>query len=121
VLAALVVGRLRGYIADTAGVVIHLGRTQRLFRGGARAALILQDLRCLWPGCTMHTGRCVSDHTIPWDDLGVTDPGNGGRGCDPHNLWKTRGYRTVRRNDGTWDTYRPDGTRVGEHARPAAA
>ena len=40
--------------------------------------------------------------------------------CGHHNRWKTHGYRTVRRNDGTWDIYRPDGTRIGHHIRPAA-
>jgi hypothetical protein len=40
--------------------------------------------------------------------------------CGHHNRWKTHGYRTVRRHDGTWDIHRPDGTRIGHHIRPAA-
>jgi hypothetical protein len=41
--------------------------------------------------------------------------------CGPHNRWKERGYRTVRRNDGRWDVYRPDGTLIGAQARAPAA
>jgi hypothetical protein len=64
--------------------------------------------------------RCQIDHTIPWANAGPTNPSNAGGGCSTHNLTKNRGYRTVRRPDSTWDIYRPDGTRIGEHIHPAA-
>jgi hypothetical protein len=118
--AALLVGRLRAVLTDHRGVVTHLGRRSRLFRGGARDAAILGDRRCFWAGCDVPTQHCQTDHSIPYSTAGPTDPANAGRGCGHHNRWKHRGYRTVRRNDGTWDIYRPDGTRIGEHIRPAA-
>jgi hypothetical protein len=120
-LSALLTGRIRSYITDPRGVTIHLGRTRRLFTGNAKDAAILQDLRCLWPGCDISTGHCHTDHTIAWEHNGPTDPANAGRACPHHNHWKTRGYTTVRRNDGHWDTYRPDGTLIGQHTRTAAA
>lgn len=120
VAAALLVGRFRGFLTDHRGVVTDLGRRSRLFRGGARDAALLGDRRCLWVGCDLPTQHCQTDHSIPYSTAGPTDPTNAGRGCGHHNRWKTRGYRTVRRNDGTWDIYRPDGTRIGEHIRPAA-
>ena len=113
-------GRLRGYITDSRGVVVHLGRKRRLFTGGARDAVLLQDLRCTQPGCDLTGGRCQTDHASPWDAGGVTDPENGDMACGHHNRWRARGYRPVRRADGSWDIYRPDGSRIGEYARPAA-
>ena len=121
-LAALLVGRMRGYIADRRGVVIHLGRTHRLFRGAAREAALLHGRRCLWPGCDCRGGRTQVDHSVPWREGGASNPANAGTLCGVHNRWKERGYRTVRRNGGRWDVYRPDGSLVGEHARmPAEA
>jgi hypothetical protein len=118
--AAMLVGRLRGVITDRGGVVIHLGRRSRLFRGNAKDAALLGDRHCAWVGCGLPTQWCETDHTIPYATAGPTDPGNAGRMCGHHNRWKTHGYRTVRRHDGTWDLYRPDGTRIGHHIRPAA-
>jgi hypothetical protein len=121
VLAAMLIGRLRGYITDPRGVVVHLGRKRRLFTGGARDAVKLQDPRCTQPGCDLTGGHLQVDHAVPWDAGGTTDPENGDMDCGHHNRFKTRGYRTVRRDDGSWDIYRPDGSRIGEYARPAAA
>jgi hypothetical protein len=121
VMAAMLIGRLRGYIADRRGVVVHLGRRHRLFARGARDAVKLQDLRCTQPGCGLVGHRLQVDHAVPWDTGGSTDPENGDMRCGHHNRFATRGYRTVRREDGSWDIYRPDGSRIGEYARPAAA
>jgi hypothetical protein len=112
VLLAMMWGRIRKVMLDPAGVVIDLGRKQRLFTGGARDAVLLQALRCLWPGCSMPAGRCQADHLIAWSDLGTTEPGNGGPLCGWHNRHKSRGYRVWRDAEGYWHTYRPDGTEI---------
>ncbi|MFM8268029.1 MAG: hypothetical protein ACKOA2_08415 [Ilumatobacteraceae bacterium] len=110
---AMLVGRVRRVVVDTAGVVIDLGRSSRLFRNGARDAVMLGDLRCLWPGCDMRTGRCHSDHSVEWADGGTTSSGNGGRACSHHNLFKSANSYVTRRDDeGRWHVYRPDGTEV---------
>ena len=108
VIAALV-GRVRRVVYDSSGVVIDLGRTQRLFRGSTREAVWLQGRHCLWPGCGVTAHQ--QDHTHEWAAHdGSTNPGNAGPACQRHNLWKQRGYRTWRDPHGTWHVTRPDGT-----------
>ena len=108
VVAALL-GRVRRVVYDSAGVVIDLGRTQRLFRGSTREAVWLQGRQCLWPGCGA-TAR-QQDHTDEWAaHLGETNTHNAGPICQRHNHWKQRGYRTWRDPHGVWHTTRPDGT-----------
>jgi hypothetical protein len=122
VLSAMLVGRLRRVVVDSAGVVIDLGRKSRLFTGGAKDAVILGDRQCMWPGCEVRTGRCQTDHSIEWaTGDGTTSPGNGGRACGHHNRHKSRGYRVYRDEFGVWHHFRPDGSEIGNHSRPSAA
>jgi hypothetical protein len=108
VIAALL-GRVRRVVYDSAGVVIDLGRTQRLFRGSTRQAVWLQGRHCLWPGCGITAHH--QDHTHEWAaHHGTTTPANAGPTCQRHNHWKQHGYRTWRHTDGTWHVTRPDGT-----------
>ena len=105
ILAAAAVGHVRRVVIDEAGVIIDLGRRRRLFTGSAAKAAELQHAldradRCLWPGCGRL--RTEHDHVAEWDrDTGPTDVANEGPLCRPHNLIKTRGYRTWRDPDGT--------------------
>ena len=101
---------LRRVVHDGAGVVIDLGRRQRLFTGSARdAALLLAD-RCSWPGCDRNVRVCQVDHSVGWRAHGATVPRNGGPMCGPHNLLKHRGnFTTHRDHHGHWtirDTHR---------------
>lgn len=109
--AAAVVGFVRRVVMDSAGVVIDMGRRQRLFRGSARVAALLQGRRCSWPGCG-RTRRIQVDHVADWQHRGPTSPWNAGPECEPHNLFKTRGYRVHRDEHGHWHHYRPDGTEI---------
>jgi hypothetical protein len=113
VVAAALVGMMRRLVLDSAGVVLDMGRRQRLFTGALREAVLLSGRRCLWPGCNRAAHHCDADHTIPAAHGGPTAAWNGGPNCDHHNLWKNRGYRTWRDPQGIWHTYRPDGTEVG--------
>ena len=110
-LAAALVGHVRRVVMDAKGVVIDMGRTQRLFRGSARIAALFQGLRCTWPGCGRST-RVHIDHIDEWQNDGCTDQVNAGPECSPHNLIKTQGYRVMRDERGRWHTYRPDGTEI---------
>lgn len=112
--AAALLGRVRRVVFDAAGVVIDLGRTQRVFTGGARDAVELQDRRCLWPGCGLSVRRSQIDHATDWGDLGVTAPSNGGPLCGRHNRWKSRGYQVWRDAVGDWHLVRPDGSNLDE-------
>lgn len=121
-LAAVLVGQLRRVVVDSAGVVTDLGRRSRLFRGGARQAVLLGGGRCLWPGCEQPAGRCQTDHTDEWSrHSGPTRPQNGGLTCPHHNRHKSRGYTVRRDSAGQWHTYRPDGSELPSPAREDAA
>ncbi len=112
-IAALLVGRLRRVIYDSAGVVIDLGRESRLFRGGAKDAVILQDnYQCRWIGCTRSGRHCQLDHTHDWAHGGCTCPANGGLLCGFHNRLKQIGFRLWRDPSGAWHFYRPDGSEI---------
>jgi hypothetical protein len=114
VVAAVLIGQVRRVVFDSAGVVINLGRTRRVFTGGARDAVLLQHRRCLWPGCGLPARRSQIDHDNPWGSAarGPTDPANGTPLCGRHNRWKNRGYRTWRDDQGRWHLIRPDGTEM---------
>jgi hypothetical protein len=105
---------LRRVIHDGAGVVIDLGRRQRLFTGSARdAALLLAD-RCSWPGCDRHVRSCQVDHSVGWKAHGATVPRNAGPMCGPHNRLKHRGnYTTHRDPHGLWTINDADGNSIG--------
>jgi uncharacterized protein DUF222 len=114
VVAAVLIGQVRRVVFDSTGVVINLGRSRRVFTGGARDAVLLQHRRCLWPGCGLPARRSQIDHMNPWGPAtrGTTDPANGTPLCGRHNRWKNRGYRTWRDPDGQWHLVRPDGTEM---------
>ncbi len=111
--AALLVGRLRRVVLDSAGRIVDLGRRSRLFRGGAREAVLLLERRCLWPGCNAPPGRLQADHLRGWAfEGGRTDHDDGGPACGHHNLLKRQGYSVRRDEQGCWHVYRPDGTEI---------
>jgi hypothetical protein len=113
VIAAALAGHVRRVVFDSAGVVTDLGRKRRLFTGVAREAVLLQSGRCIWPGCSLPSGRCQADHVDEWvARVGPTRPDNGAPLCARHNRWKNRGFRTRRDDDGNWHTYRADGTEI---------
>jgi len=110
--AAALVGYVRRVVMNAAGVVIDLSRKQRLFTGGSRTAVFLQDgRRCIWPGCGRDY-RTEIDHSTDWQHEGVTAPGNGGPLCRWHNQFKNHGYHVIRDEIGHWHTYRPDWSEI---------
>ena len=113
---AAATGHVRRVVLDSAGVVVDMGRKQRLFTGPMREAVLLSSRRCSRGGCTVPANHCEADHMLPWSQGGPTSTRNGGPQCDHHNRWKTRGYRTWRGPDGHWHHYRPDGSEIGWRA-----
>ena len=121
VIGAMLAGRLRRVLMAPDGVVIDLGRSRRLFTGGARDAALLADPRCFWPGCELRTGHCETDHLLEWARGGPTSPRNAGRACRHHNVFRsTHGYTARREHDGRWVVRRPDGSSVGDAVSSAA-
>ena len=115
-LIAAATGQVRRVVLDSAGVVVDMGRKQRLFTGPLRDAVLLSAHRCTWPACAVPGSACQADHVLPWSQAGPTSTANGGLECGHHNRWKTRGYRTWRDPKGHWHHYRPDGTELGWRA-----
>ena len=108
----MLIGQVRRVVTDSAGVVIHLGRRQRLFTGNACDAVLLASTTCIWPGCERPSSRCQADHITDWQHHGRTDPDNGAPLCPHHNRAKNRGFTVRRDDDGTWHTHRADGTEI---------
>jgi hypothetical protein len=106
------VGHIRRVVYDAKGVVIDLGRRQRLFTGASRDAVMLLATSCAWAGCDAKAEWCQADHSIGWKAHGCTVPRNGGPLCKRHNLFKEQGYRVSRDDEGDWHTYHPDGTEI---------
>ena len=113
-LIAALVGQVRRVVVDSAGVIINVGRRQRLFTGALRDAILALQVACMWVGCRQRPREV--DHLIPWARGGLTDAANAGGACGHHNRWRTRGYSTTRDADGEFHHYRPDGTEIGWRA-----
>ncbi|MDO8363663.1 MAG: DUF222 domain-containing protein [Actinomycetota bacterium] len=115
-LVAAATGHVRRVVLDSAGVVVDLGRRQRLFTGPLRDAVLLQHRWCTWTGCSRPASQCEADHLLPWGTAGPSATTNGGPMCGYHNRWKATNYRTWRDPNGHWHHYRPDGTEIGWRA-----
>ncbi len=112
-LTAATIGNVRRVVLDSAGVIVDMGRKQRLFNGALRDAVRMQSKWCTWVGCDRPGKHCEADHLLPWANAGPTDSRNGGPMCGHHNRWKATGYTTWRDPNGHWHHYRPDGTEIG--------
>ena len=72
-------------ILDSAGQLIHLGRTRRAFTSAQIRALWLRDRHCTFPGCTAPATWCDAHHLRHWADGGPTDLTNGVLLCERHH------------------------------------
>ncbi len=52
--------------------VLDVGRDNRLVTPELRAALVLRDGGCVFPGCNARPSECEAHHIIPWWRGGVT-------------------------------------------------
>lgn len=112
VLRAALAGHVRRTVVDSDGVVIDLGRRQRLFTGSARRAAKLLIKHCEHAGCEVPAAWCEVDHIDEWDrDAGPTDQRNAAVLCRSHNNDKhQRKWRTRRAGNGCSYTIREDGS-----------
>ncbi len=113
VVAASVVGKVRRKVIGADGVVLDMGRKQRLFTGSLRDAVLASGMFCTHVGCRIPGHKCQADHLIPFSRGGPTNARNGGPNCNFHNPRKNDGTLTLRDRKGRWHTYRPDGTEIG--------
>jgi Domain of unknown function (DUF222)/HNH endonuclease len=77
---------------DGHSVPIDIGRSRRPFTGAARAAVVLRDGGCAFPGCDRPSRWCQIHHIEFWARGGRTDRDNGVALCGYH-------HRLIHRND----------------------
>jgi len=81
---------------DGQSVPIDIGRLRRPFAGAARAAVVLRDGGCAFPGCDRPSRWCQIHHIEFWARGGRTDRDNGVALCGYHhrlihqNEWAVR-------------------------------
>jgi Domain of unknown function (DUF222) len=89
-----------------------LGRTQRVVSPAQRRALDTRDRSCVFAGCEAPNWWCEAHHVLEWVFDGPTDLDNLGLLCERHHTKVHHGFRVERQPDGTWHTFRPDGTEI---------
>ena len=72
-------------VLGTAGEVLDVGRTVRLFTPGQVKALWVRDRHCTFPGCTAPPMWCDAHHLTHWIDGGPTSLGNAALLCARHH------------------------------------
>jgi len=110
IVRATLQGHVRRVVMNSAGVVIEMGRKQRLFTGAARDAAKLMATSCDHPGCAVGVTFAQVDHVTEWSDDGPTDPDNSSIACGRHNPTKHTHYRVKRTSRGYVIHHRRDGT-----------
>lgn len=68
-----------------ASEVLDVGRTHRFFTKSIRAALVLRDQGCVFPGCDAPPSACEAHHRRPWWAGGDTSTANGVLLCPYHH------------------------------------
>ena len=101
---------LLGALTNSAGEVLHLGRTRRLASKAQRRALTIRDQMCRYPGCSQ-TRHLDAHHVRPWAAGGPTDLDNLILLCRFHHTAVHEGGATITHSvrDG-WVFTLPDGT-----------
>jgi Domain of unknown function (DUF222)/HNH endonuclease len=72
-------------VMNSAGQVLDFGRTQRLWGGAARRAIILRDRGCVFPACDRPPEYTDIHHIKHWSRGGRTDLSNGALLCGFHH------------------------------------
>ncbi|GEN79515.1 HNH endonuclease signature motif containing protein [Actinotalea fermentans] len=77
------VGRI---VLSAEGMPLDLGRSERLYTGQQRRAVIVRDRQCAWNGCDVPAAYCEVHHIRWWDrHLGPTSVENGVLLCTHHH------------------------------------
>jgi hypothetical protein len=93
-------------------VPLDMGHTARVVTPAQRRALEFRDQGCVFAGCQAPNWWCDAHHVLEWALDGPTDLDNLGLLCERHHTKVHHGYRVERQRDGTWRTWRPDGTEI---------
>ncbi|PRZ44143.1 uncharacterized protein DUF222 [Antricoccus suffuscus] len=83
-------------VLDSRGVVLYLGRAQRLATASQYIALVARDGGCSFPGCDVPPEWCDIHHVTSWRDLGPTDIDDLTLACGYHHReFEDRGWESV--------------------------
>jgi Domain of unknown function (DUF222) len=106
-------GTISRVIMGPDGQVLDHGRSKRVVPPGLRRAVEVRDRHCVFAGCDAPAHWCDVHHVLEWllHD-GETSLENSALLCERHHTKVHHGFRVERQPDGTWRTYRPDGTEI---------
>jgi hypothetical protein len=106
-------------ITDGPGVILDLGRTQRLVDRHQWHALVLRDHHCRYPGCHRPVRWTQAHHIIPWEHDGPTDLTNLVLLCSRHHHHIHQpGWHDKLLPDSTYEITTPTGTHLTSHPPP---
>lgn len=114
---------LTALILNEDGVVVDLGRTQRLFSSAQRRLLALRDGGCRFPACDRPAAHTDAHHVVPWHAGGTTDVPNAVLLCRHHHRAVHEGDWQIDPADGQQGTNsaitfrHPNGSRYVSHPR----
>jgi len=115
--------RLTALILNSDGVVVDLGRTQRLFSASQRRLLALRDGGCRFPGCDRPAAHTDAHHVAPWCAGGTTDIPNAILLCRHHHRavhegdWHIDVADADKGTNGVITFCHPNGSRHTSHPR----
>jgi len=117
-LAAAAPSFLRVLTHPETGAVLSVGRERYVPPADLRAALLVRDGTCRFPGCARRAARCDVDHALAWQDGGRTSIDNLAHLCRKHHRLKhAAGWIVTRERGGTLRFTSPSGsTSVSEPA-----
>jgi hypothetical protein len=72
-------------VLSPTGVLLDLGRRQRLFNASQRRAIAIRDGHCVFGNCDAPPERCDTHHLDPWEHGGHTNLENGCLLCRRHH------------------------------------
>jgi hypothetical protein len=100
---------------------LDLGRTTRVIHPTQRAALIVRDGGCVFPGCNRPPSWCDAHHLLHWLHGGPTDLANLALVCRAHHRAVHEGGWRLRRDpDGRFTATPPHRRPRHRHHHPAA-
>ena len=105
-------GAIRRVLVDAAGEILDVGRARRLATPAQRAALIVRDGGCVFPGCDCPYGWCEAHHLVPFEDGGATTLDNLALLCRHHHHLVHEGKWLLERNGGLWTATSPTGRQI---------
>ena len=106
---------------DSAGQVVNVGRTQRLFTARQRIGLAARDGGCRFPECDRPPTWCEAHHIEHWQRGGRTDIADGVLLCRHHHLLvHDNGWR-ITRDGGEYSVVPPPDIDPARRPRPAPA